>query len=83
MIDDIEKSHGLTQEISEAFCNSARSEIDKNEVSTVILRRCRTCMCCLSYTQTTWGNFVQKFLQCDYNFDIKVNRPIIKFRIKI
>jgi len=32
MIDDIAKSHGLTQEISEAFCNSARSEIDKDGV---------------------------------------------------
>ncbi|CAI6358426.1 unnamed protein product [Macrosiphum euphorbiae] len=31
MIDDITKSHGLTQEISAAFCNSTSSEPDEDE----------------------------------------------------
>jgi len=32
MIDDIEKSHGVTQEVSEAFSNSDTLEVDENEV---------------------------------------------------
>lgn len=32
MIDDITKSHGITQEIAAAFGNSTSSETDKDEV---------------------------------------------------